>query len=88
MPFCPDHRTARLSSVTKSTPCSSPMLESVMPLAQQNPLFSCAEIGILACSKCGNPMRLVCTEATAPGQDVRTYECAKCNTSERFAVTI
>jgi hypothetical protein len=57
-----------------------------MPSTQPNPLYSCAKIGILACSKCGNPMRLVCIESTAPGQDVRSYECTKCNTSERFAV--
>jgi len=46
-----------------------------------------AEIGILACSKCGNPMRLSQIEPAAPGY-VRTFECAKCNSSERFSVAI
>lgn len=58
------------------------MMSSIHP----NPLFSRAEIGILPCSKCGTPMRLDSIEPTAPGMDVRTFECTKCNTSERFAV--
>jgi hypothetical protein len=31
-------------------------------------------------------MWLAYIETGAPGQDIRTYECAACNTSERFAV--
>ena len=50
-----------------------------MPSAHPNPLYSRAEIGILACSKCGNPMRLSQIEPAAPGYDVRTFECVKCN---------
>ena len=53
-----------------------------------DPLFSRAEIGILACLKCGNPMRLSQIEPAAPGYDVRTFECAKCNAIERFSVAI
>jgi hypothetical protein len=59
-----------------------------MPSIHPDPLFSRAEIGILACSKCGNPMRLSHIEPAAPGYDVRTFECAKCDSSERFLVAI
>jgi hypothetical protein len=55
-----------------------------MPSTHLNPLYSRAEIGILACSKCGNPMRLSQIEPAAPGYD----ECAKCDSSERFSVAI
>jgi hypothetical protein len=37
-----------------------------MPSTQLNPLRSRAEIGILACSRCGNPMRLSHIEPAAP----------------------
>jgi ribosomal protein L37AE/L43A len=57
-----------------------------MPTIHPETLHSRAEIGILACSKCGNPMRLSEIEPAAPGYDVRTFECAKCNFSERFSV--
>jgi hypothetical protein len=59
-----------------------------MSSTHPNPLFSRAEIGILPCSKCGTPMRLACIEPTGPGLDVRTFECTKCNTIQRFAVAI
>ena len=59
-----------------------------MPSTHVNPVYCCAEIGILACSKCGNPMRLSRIEPAAPGYDVRTYECARCDSSERFSVAI
>ena len=55
---------------------------------QPNPLFSVAEIGILNCSGCGRPMRLACIEPDKPGFDLRTFECAKCNTDEIFLVAI
>jgi RNase P subunit RPR2 len=59
-----------------------------MPSTHLDPLYSRAEIGILACSKCGNPMRLSHIEPAAPGYDVRIFECAKCDTIERFSVSI
>jgi hypothetical protein len=59
-----------------------------MPSTHPDPIYSRAEIGILACSKCGNPMRLSQIEPAALGYDVRTFECAKCNSSERFSVAI
>ena len=59
-----------------------------MPAVQPNPLFSRAEIGILACSKCGKPMRLSCIEPAAPGYDIRTFECTKSDLSECFSVAI
>lgn len=58
------------------------------PFTHPDPLYSRAEIGILACSKCGNPMRLSHIEPAAPGYDVRIFECAKCDSSERFLVAI
>jgi hypothetical protein len=59
-----------------------------MPSTHPDPLYSRAEIGILACSKRGNPMRLSKIEPAAPGYDVHTFECAKCESSERFLVAI
>jgi hypothetical protein len=59
-----------------------------MPSTHPDPLCSRAEIGILACAKCGNPMRLSQIGPASPGYDVRTFECAKCNSSERFPVAI
>jgi hypothetical protein len=59
-----------------------------MPSIHLDPLYSRAEIGILACSTCGNPMRLSQIEPAAPGYDVRIFECAKCDSSERFLVAI
>jgi hypothetical protein len=59
-----------------------------MPSTHLTPLFSCAEIGVLACSKCGNPMRLSQIEPAAPGYDARIFECAKCDSSERFLVAL
>jgi hypothetical protein len=59
-----------------------------MPSTDITPLYSRAEIGILACSKCADPMRLSHIEPAAPGYDVRIFECAKCNTVERFSVAI
>jgi hypothetical protein len=59
-----------------------------MPSTHPNPLYCSAEIGILACSRCGNPMRLSQIEPAAPGYDERTFECAKCESSERFLVAI
>jgi RNase P subunit RPR2 len=59
-----------------------------MPSIHTNPLFSRAEIGILACSKCRKPMRLAYIEPASPGFDVRTFECSECNTIERFTVAI
>lgn len=59
-----------------------------MPSTHLHPVYCCAEIGILACSRCGNPMRLSQIESAAPGYDVRTYECAKCDSSERFSGVI
>src|SRR5450759_5194909 len=37
-----------------------------MPSTHPDPLYSRAEIRILACSKCGNPMRLSQIEPAAP----------------------
>jgi len=59
-----------------------------MPSIHPDPPYSRAEIGILACSTCDNPMRLSHIEPAAPGYDVRTFECAKCDSSERFLVAI
>jgi hypothetical protein len=59
-----------------------------MPSIQANPLFSRAEIGILACSKCRKPKRLTCIEPASPGFDIRTFECSECSTIERFNVAI
>jgi hypothetical protein len=59
-----------------------------MPSTDLTPLYSQAETGILACSKCGNPMRLSHIEPAAAGYDVRAFECAKCDSSERFIVAI
>jgi hypothetical protein len=55
---------------------------------QPNPVLSVAEIGVLNCSGCGKPMRLSCIEPAKPGFDLRTFECAKCNTDETFLVAI
>jgi hypothetical protein len=55
-----------------------------VPSIHPNPLYSQAEIETLACSKCGNPMRLSQIEPAAPGYDIRTFECLRCNSSERF----
>jgi hypothetical protein len=46
---------------------------------QPNPLFSVAEIGVLNCPGCGNPMRLAPIEPDKPG---------KCGTGESFLVAI
>ena len=43
---------------------------------------------LLACSKCHKPMRLSCIEPSAPGFDIRTFECLACNTTEKFSVAI
>jgi hypothetical protein len=51
-------------------------------------LYSVAEIGVLACSLCGKPMRFSCIEPDQPGFDIRTFECAKCNSTVKFAVSI
>jgi hypothetical protein len=59
-----------------------------MPSVHPDRLFSCAEIGVLACSKCHKPMRLSCIEPSAPGFDIRTFECPGCNTTEKFSVAI
>jgi len=59
-----------------------------MPSVHPVPLFSYAEIGVLACSKCHKPMRLSCIEPSAPGFDIRTFECLACNTTEKFSVAI
>ena len=59
-----------------------------MPSTQPNPLFSRSEIGIMACSKCANPMRLCCIEPAGPGFDLRFFECATCDTSKSFVVRI
>ena len=55
---------------------------------QPDPVLSVAEIGVLNCSGCGKPMRLSCIEPAKPGFDLRTFECAKCNTDETFLVAI
>ena len=55
-----------------------------MPFAHPNPLYSRAEVGILACGKCGNPMRLSQIEPAAPGYDVRTFECEKVQFQRAF----
>jgi len=53
-----------------------------------DPLFSRAEIGILACGKCGKPMRLSRIEPGPPGFDLRTFECTKCDFDTAFVVAI
>jgi uncharacterized protein (UPF0212 family) len=55
---------------------------------QPNPLFSVAEIGVLNCPGCGNPMRLARIEPDKPGFDLRIFECPKCRTGESFLVAI
>ena len=74
--------------VTESVVLPPDLRWSIMPSVQPNQLFSRAEIGILACSKCGKPMRFSCIEPAAPGYDIRTFECVECNSSERFSVAI
>ena len=59
-----------------------------MPSTHHEPLFSIAEIGVLACAKCGNPMRLSRIEPGEPGFDLRTFECKKCDVNRRFVVAI
>jgi hypothetical protein len=59
-----------------------------MPSAQTDPLFSVADIGVFSCVKCGKPMRLSRSEPAEPGFDVRTFECEKCNSTVKFAVSI
>jgi len=59
-----------------------------MPSAQPTALFSVAEIGVLNCAGCGKPMRLASIEPGKPGFDLRSFECAKCNTGEAFLVAI
>ena len=59
-----------------------------MSTVQANPIYSRAEIGILPCSKCGKPMRLACIEPSAPGYEVRTFECPECKTTSSFPVAI
>jgi hypothetical protein len=53
-----------------------------------NPVLSAVAIGVLTCSGCGKPMRLACIEPAKPGFDLRTFECAKCNTGETFLIAI
>jgi hypothetical protein len=53
-----------------------------------DPLFSRAEIGILACGECGKPMRLSRIEPGPPGFDLRIFECAKCDSDRTFVVAI
>jgi hypothetical protein len=55
---------------------------------QPNPISGAAGTGILNCSGCGKPMRLACVEPDKPGFDLRTFECAKCNTGTTFLVAI
>jgi hypothetical protein len=55
---------------------------------QPNPLLSVAEIGVLNCPGCGNPMRLAPIEPDKPGFDLHTFECSKCGTGESFLVAI
>ena len=65
------HRPCRLLPVTESIALPPDLRRaSCHPLI---PIHSTAgaEIGILACSKCGNPMRLSQIEPAAPGYDVR-----------------
>src|ERR1035438_7982853 len=71
----PDHSASLSDSITASTRI-------------RFSVHTRAEIGILACSKCGNPMRLSQIEPAAPRYDVRTFECAKCDSSVRFSVGI
>ena len=59
-----------------------------MPSVHPNPLYSRAEIGILACSKCHKPMRLACIEPSSPDFDVRIFECSACDKRECFSVAI
>lgn len=51
-------------------------------------LFSVAEIGVIACSKGGKPMKFLGSEPDQPGVDVHTFECAKCDSAVKFAVAI
>ena len=38
------------------------------------------------CSKCGTTMMLARIEPDAPGRDLRTFECPKCENSESTVV--
>jgi hypothetical protein len=38
------------------------------------------------CPDCGSPMRLTAIEPSTPGQDLRTYGCHHCKTSERHFI--
>jgi hypothetical protein len=66
----------------------SPKKVSAMLSTHATPLFSRAEIGIFACPKCSKPMTLCCIEPASPGMDIRTFECAKCETIKSFAAVI
>jgi hypothetical protein len=59
-----------------------------MPSAQLVPLFSVADVGVFLCTKCDRPMRLCCIEPQEPGFDARTYECTRCKTTVKYAVSI
>lgn len=59
-----------------------------MPTTEIEALFSVADIGVFPCAKCCRPMKLSCIELTAPGFDVRTFQCERCNHTETFAVSI
>ena len=55
---------------------------------QSNPIFDVAELGVPNCLRCGKPMRLACIEPGKQGFDLRTFECAKCNTGKTFLVVL
>jgi hypothetical protein len=75
-------------SVTESVALPPGPRRSIMFSTQPSPLFSVAEIGVLNCSGCGKPMKLARIEPDKPGFDLRSFECAKCNTGEAFLMAI
>jgi hypothetical protein len=59
-----------------------------MSTTHSNVLFSRAEIGIIACPCCSEPMRLSCITPGLEGYDLRTFDCEKCDRSKTFVVQI
>ena len=59
---------------------------SVMPTTHSNEIVSRAEIGVIACPRCREPMRLSCITPGLEGYDLRTFDCEKCDRSKTFVV--
>jgi hypothetical protein len=57
-----------------------------MPATHSEVLFSRAEVGIIPCPCCSEPMRLTCITPGLEGYDLRTFDCEKCDRSKSFVV--